>query len=233
MTTTYTCDINANGTAISAPVYGNGTAYYRLQGNNVDYIHKYNSADLWIDTFCNIRLDAKFTALQSDCNGYYLTGQFWCTYVASYDDQGSEGTYTKTVSLYGNNNRLYLILQTSSDKSNWNDVASFHLGSNNYTYQATSETVGTAFSMNFISAQVSYNPVYYRFIVSGSGTVTTRCSVNCYLAGYANETPSLTSYRTEGLIAQGTVPNYSGTGFGKTLVELEDTYSYTGPYQEY
>lgn len=231
MTSTYSTDIKANGVSISAPVYGNGTPYYRLKGNNVDYIHKYNRADMWIDTYNNIVLNAKFDALSSDCRGYYLAGQFYCTYVASYDDCGTEGTHTKTVSLHGNTKNEWVRLEVSNDNSNWETAADFHIGTNSWNYTTASAQNGDIFRQKFY-ADLSRNPVYYRFRFTGSSQVNLMCRTQSTLAGYHTETKTVKRAISGDTIVQ-TGRVIIGNRVASVLLEQEDTYSYTGPYQEY
>lgn len=234
MTTTYTCDINANGTAISAPVYGNGTPYYRLKGNNVDYIHKYKSADMWIDTYSNIQLNARFTGLTSDCRGYYLSGHWQLTYRADFDDVGSEGTHTKLVGLRGFSSDEWLSLQTSSDNTNWSTVDAFYIGTNNFQYQTTNYTNGYIFSKDFNSVDVSSNPLYYRFVITGSSWVRSVAEVQSSLSGYHTDTQIEEKYDYgTSVLKSGRISNYSGFSPVYNLIVQEDTYYYTGPYQEY
>jgi len=77
VTYTYTTDINANGTTVSAPVYGNGTPYYRLQGNGIDYIHKYANETLTATVWSYLRCELTFTGMESEsCGGLYCIWKF-------------------------------------------------------------------------------------------------------------------------------------------------------------
>lgn len=228
MTTTYTTNINGNGTAISAPVYGNGTPYYRLKGNNVDYIHKYNSADVRWTMTNTINVALTITGMYSDCGTYYASGRIRVYGSVYFSSTGSEGTYSTGEWSLVSSGRCYMYLNSYQDGHLKDSTQIFYSrdGTSSYfdfTTHFSDLDVGTR------SSNIEYKlDIYVRDDVLQFRTryyTTNPANNNATTSRY-----HITEWTGTNIYSLGTISNTGS--LSKPLVFSNAGWD-TGPYQEY